>query len=168
MYGKCLFVSYSCSIFYYPNGRDAATAHIKAMSDQSIIGRYCLSHPSMSLKDILQFISDQFFQVTVPRNKVNNFSRPNTFQCMLIRILQVPNFVAKLAVKYGADEGMKDYLLYYIGQKPVIDCGKATRAGLVLSYPLTTTIYNTVEFFLEHYRLDDSIAKPVTEKCQIT
>lgn len=51
--------------------RDAANAHVMAMEDNKISGRYCLCHKAMHLSAILQVIHENFHDVRVPSRRVS-------------------------------------------------------------------------------------------------
>jgi hypothetical protein len=149
--------------------RDAAKALALAATNKAIIGRYCLSNPPMSLRDILAYVTEHFPQVKVPRNHVSSFfvffALVHSVQINSnLSILKAPTFVAKIAASY-AKNGMGEFLLYHIGQVPVISCNKATRAGITLSYSVQTTIQDTVQYFLEHHHLDERFGTPMKESC---
>lgn len=61
--------------------RDVAKAHVLAMENPAITGRYCLGVTSLSVDAILQIISQQFPQLKVPTATVSYFSFITWYNC---------------------------------------------------------------------------------------
>jgi hypothetical protein len=50
--------------------RDVASAHITAMENPHITGRFCLCSPAMHLAEILQVVHENFLDVHIPTKKL--------------------------------------------------------------------------------------------------
>jgi len=138
---------------YYPivDVRDVALAEIIAMEKPDIIGRYCLSHPSKSIEQIMTTIRTQFPDLNVPTQKVSNF---------------IAIFGSSLDTS-----GKGDFVIHNLGQIPRIDSSKAMGVGMELIHEVEDTIEDTVQHLQENYLLDKRPQvrnKPPVFFCTIT
>lgn len=107
--------------------RDVANAHILAIENNEVVGRYCFCNEAVHWSEMLQTIHEAFYDIKVPTGRVRDF-------------------VVRAAMARDTTPG-KEFIQYNLSRVPRVECAKAKGVGMVMR-PITRTIIDTVRFFV--------------------